>query len=66
MPRTSTFALTNATLPWVSKLAKMGAQKAVEEDYHLRTALNAWKGKITHPGVAAAFDMSFEPAEALA
>ena len=65
VPRTSTFALTNATLPWVIKLANMGAEKAVEEDYHLRTALNSWKGKITHPAVAEAFDMSFETAEAL-
>ncbi len=65
VPRTSTFALTNATLPWVIKLANLGAQKAVMENRELRTALNAWKGKITHPAVAEAFEMSFEPAEAL-
>ncbi len=65
VPRTSTFALTNATLPFVRKLAAMGAERAVREDVQLRSALNAWKGKITHPGVAEAFSLSLEPAEAL-
>ncbi len=65
VPRTSTFALTNATLPWVRKLARLGAEKAVREDKHLKSALNAWKGKITHRGVAEAFDFAVEPAEAL-
>jgi alanine dehydrogenase len=65
VPRTSTFALTNATLPWVRKLATMGAERAIREDAQLRSALNAYKGKITHPGVAEAFSMTMEPAEAL-
>ncbi len=66
VPRTSTFALTNATLPWVRKLAKMGAEKAVKEDKFLKSALNAWKGKITHPAVAEAFGLQYETAESLA
>jgi alanine dehydrogenase len=57
--RTSTYALTNATLPWVRRLAKLGAKTAVRDDEHLRSALNAWKGKITHRGVAEAFDLDF-------
>lgn len=65
VPRTSTFALTNATLPWVRLLARLGAERAVLENMHLRTALNAWKGKITHAGVAEAFDIALEPADRL-
>ena len=57
--RTSTYALTNATLPWVRRLAKLGPKVAVRDDEHLRGALNAWKGKITHKGVAEAFDLDF-------
>jgi len=66
VPRTSTFALTNATLPWARKLARMGAEKAVQQDAHLRSALNAWKGRITHAAVAEAFGMKYETAAALA
>ncbi len=57
--RTSTYALTNATLPWVRRLAKLGAKAAVKDDQHLRSALNAWKGKITHQGVSDAFKLPF-------
>lgn len=65
VPRTSTFALTNATLPWVRKLARLGAAEAVKQDAQLESALNAWKGKITHPAVAEAFGLQVEPAAAL-
>ena len=41
------------------RLAKLGAKAAVRDDEHLRSALNAWKGKITHKGVAEAFDLEF-------
>ncbi|MEZ6007771.1 MAG: alanine dehydrogenase [Planctomycetota bacterium] len=60
--RTSTYALTNATLPWVRTLARMGGENAVRENAPLRTALNVWKGKVTHRGVAEAFDMAYVPA----
>ena len=49
--RTSTFALTNATIPWALKLARLGAHGALQDE-HLRTALNVWKGKVTHSAVA--------------
>ena len=62
VPRTSTFALTNATGSWVRRLAGLGAERAVAEDEYLRSALNVWKGKITHAGVAEAFDLACEPA----
>ncbi len=64
VPRTSTFALTNATSPWVLRLAKLGAEGAVASDHHLRSALNIWKGQVTHPGVAEAFDLRYEAATA--
>ncbi len=63
--RTSTFALTNATAPYVRKLANMGAQKAAQHPI-LGTAANVLAGKVTHEGVAQAFDMPFvEPAKVL-
>ena len=68
VPRTSTFALTNATTPWVIKLASYGAgiegaQKAVADDEQLMSALNVWKGQVTHEAVADAFDhLSYTPA----
>jgi alanine dehydrogenase len=60
--RTSTYALTNATLTWVRELARLGGEKAVRESAPLRTALNVWKGKVTHRGVAEAFGLPFVPA----
>ena len=62
VPRTSTFALTNATTPWVRKLAALGGPKAVAEVPALRSALNVWHGEITHPAVAEAFGRKFAPA----
>jgi alanine dehydrogenase len=61
VPRTSTFALTNATTPWVRKLAALGAESAVAQCPELRSALNVWKNVITHAGVAEAFNYQFEP-----
>jgi alanine dehydrogenase len=55
--RTSTYALTNATLPYARRLAKLGPVDAVRKDPQLKTAVNAWKGKLTHPAVASAFGM---------
>jgi alanine dehydrogenase len=67
VPRTSTYALTNATLPWVRRLAKAGTpERAVRSDAALKASLNAWKGKITHPGVAQAFNLAFATAESVA
>ena len=52
-PRTSTLALTNATLPYIKMIADMGISKAADDPI-LRTALNTYQGKITHPVLAAA------------
>ncbi|HEV2547788.1 MAG TPA: alanine dehydrogenase [Stellaceae bacterium] len=52
--RTSTFALNNATLPFVLALANKGWRRALVEDAHLRAGLNIFRGHVTHPAVAAA------------
>ncbi|MCK4910696.1 MAG: alanine dehydrogenase [Thermodesulfovibrionales bacterium] len=51
-PRTSTLALTNVIIPYVRKLASMGAEKAAREDKELGSALNTFGGEITHKGLA--------------
>jgi alanine dehydrogenase len=63
VPRTSTFALTNATLPYTLQLAKLGAEGALRESQPLRTAANVINGKITYKAVADAFGMPYVPAE---
>ena len=55
VPQTSTLALTNATLPYVIKLADRGWEKACEEDPGLELGLNIVEGKIVYPAVAYAF-----------
>lgn len=55
VPQTSTLALTNATLPYVIKLADRGWEKACEEDPGLELGLNIVEGKIVYPAVAEAF-----------
>ena len=52
VPRTSTFALTNATLPLALKLAKYGAEEAFKRDRHLKNGVNTYRGKITYQAVA--------------
>jgi alanine dehydrogenase len=55
--RTSTLALTNATLPYTLTLAKKGWRKACREDEALRLGVNMVDGRITYPGVAEAFGL---------
>jgi alanine dehydrogenase len=52
VPRTSTFALTNATLPFALKLAKYGVVEAIKRDRHLKNGVNTYKGKVTYEAVA--------------
>src|SRR5207237_10653837 len=54
VPITSTYALTNATLPYVLELAEHGVAEALERDAALRLGLNVQAGEITHPAVAEA------------
>lgn len=57
VPQTSTLALTNATLPYVLKLADYGWEKACSLDHSLELGLNIVDGKIVYPAVAEAFDI---------
>ena len=57
VPRTSTFALTNATLPYVRALAGLGWEEAFQRDSGLAAGLNVHGGKITHPAVASALGL---------
>ena len=57
VPRTSTYALNNATLPFVLALAGKGVARALAEDRHLRAGLNVHRGGITHPAVAEALGL---------
>ena len=57
VPVTSTSALTNATLPYVLKIADLGWLAACENDSALAAGLNVHEGKIYHAGVAHAFGM---------
>lgn len=54
VPRTSTFALTNATLPYVMTLASRGVVAAVRENPVLAHGVNVWRGEVVHPAVAGA------------
>lgn len=57
VPRTSTLALTNATLPYGLRLAELGWQEACRRDGALKLGLNVVQGKVVYPGVAEAFGM---------
>jgi alanine dehydrogenase len=63
VPRTSTLALTNATLPFVHALADKGHKQALGDDPHLLEGLNVHKGKITYKAVADALGLDHTPAD---
>jgi alanine dehydrogenase len=59
--RTSAFALNNVTLPFVLKIANLGADVALRSDVHLANGLNVSNGKVRHQAVAEALDLKYEP-----
>jgi len=63
VPRTSTFALNNATLPFALTLADLGYQEAMRRDPHLLKGLNICRGKITYQAVAEAVSQPYTPAQ---
>lgn len=63
VPRTSTFALNNATLPFILALANLGYKEAMKRDPHLMNGLNIHKGKLTHQAVAAALNRPYSAPE---
>ena len=65
VPRTSTFALTNATLSYALELAEKGFSRAVRENVPLQRGVNVLDGHVTHAGVAAAFQLGYTPVEQL-
>ena len=67
VPRTSTLALNKATIPFLSKLANKGYEKALREDKNFQTGLNIFRGQVTYKAVADVFGYKYiSPNEALA
>jgi alanine dehydrogenase len=58
VPRTSTFALNNATLPFARRLADLGWKQAMRQDPHLANGLNVHEGQVTNEAVA--HDLGYE------
>jgi len=63
VPRTSTFALNNVTLPFVLALANKGAKQAMLDDPHLLEGLNVHRGMVTYEDVARDLGYDYVPAE---
>jgi alanine dehydrogenase len=63
VPRTSTFALTNATLPYVLKLAEADVGAAVTADRALAHGVNVCRGAVTHSAVAESLGIPVTPLE---
>ncbi|SFH09123.1 alanine dehydrogenase [Desulfotomaculum arcticum] len=59
--RTSTFALTNVTLPYAAALANKGYEKAIKEDIALARGVNTIDGKVTYKAVAQALNLEYVP-----
>jgi alanine dehydrogenase len=64
VPRTSTFALTNATLPYALELAARGPADAARANPALARGFNVWRGKVVHPAVAESIGEAPTPLEA--
>jgi alanine dehydrogenase len=65
VPRTSTYALTNATLPFTLALADKGWRKALADDPHLKNGLNIAAGKVTYKAVAKALGLQYTAVDAV-
>jgi alanine dehydrogenase len=65
VPRTSTYALSNATLPYLMKLAGQGLLDAVRNSPSLTKGVNVFQGKITYKAVAEALGMEYTPIESM-
>jgi len=65
VPRTSTFALTNATLPYAIALAGKGFERAIAEDAGLKEGVNTYAGKCTYEAVATSQNIEYTPLDSL-
>jgi alanine dehydrogenase len=61
VPNTSTLALTNATFPYVMKLAKLGAKIAIQQDKGIAEGVNTYNGHLTYEAVATAQKLDWRP-----
>lgn len=61
VPRTSTYALTNATIPFVTKLADKGLEAAIRNEPWMVSGVNTYKGTVPHPAVAEALGVPYTP-----
>ena len=64
VPRTSTFALTNTTLPYIERIAEIGVAEALRTDHSLALGANVWRGEVVCEGVAEAHDLPLRSLEA--
>jgi alanine dehydrogenase len=65
VPRTSTFALTNVTLPFALKLARWGVEESIKRDPHLRNGVNTYKGKVVYEAIAQDQGLHYTPLDSL-
>jgi alanine dehydrogenase len=65
VPRTSTFALTNATLPYALDLANKGFEQAIRDDEGLREGVNTYAGKLTYDAVAKSQNIEYTALDSL-
>jgi alanine dehydrogenase len=65
VPKTSTLALTNATLPYAVEIANKGWKKAMKQNPEIKLGANVVKGKVTYQGVADAFGLKYTSIERL-
>jgi alanine dehydrogenase len=65
VPRTSTYALNNATLPFSLQIANKGWRRALTENPHLKEGLNVALGKETYRAVAKALKLPYSPADSV-
>jgi alanine dehydrogenase len=65
VPRTSTYALSNATLPYAERLARLGPLEAIRFDPALAQGVNTYDGHLTYKAVADAFGLPYTPLETL-
>lgn len=63
VPRTATYALSNATLLYITRLADWGLEDSIRQDQALARGVNVVNGKVTHPSVADALDLPYVPLE---
>jgi alanine dehydrogenase len=65
VPRTSTFALTNVTMPFAVRLANYGVETAIKRDPHLKNGVNTYKGKCVYEAVALDQGLTYTPIDSL-